>query len=454
MRPGTGADPWDILRKPAQWLWKKREAKLRHGSAARKRMEALTALYGQVKAAEEYQRFQIGKYERLLALALAGTALSAGLLGVSIAQGAKTVTALERPVTGEGSQKLTLGLQVGDGPPAQVSLDMPEREFRAEEEEWLLNEAQERLTGQMEGADWDPDAVSENISLPGQLCGGLVEVSWQSSNYDLMDGAGQIRKDPVDEEGETVTLTARLSCGDSERMLTFPLRIVPKETGAAARIVRDVERKMRKEGEADSVGLPEEFDGQPLKWYEIPSLSFLWAALLTPAGCLALHAAWDRDLMEAGKKRTQKLLLAYPSFLARTALLAGTGMPLRTVFFRMAKTTGQRRDDPVREEILRACREMESGKTQLEAFENFGRRCGLPQYRKYASLLSRNLQRGTSGLTEALNREAQNAFEERKRYAKKRGEEAQTRLLAPMLMLLAVVMILVLVPACFSFGGI
>ena len=256
MRPGTGADPWDILRKPAQWLWKKREAKLRHGSVARKRMEALTALYGQVKAAEEYQRFQIGKYERLLALALAGTALSAGLLGVSIAQGAKTVTALERPVTGEGSQKLTLGLQIGDGPPAQVSLDMPEREFRAEEEEWLLNEAQERLTGQMEGADWDPDAVSENISLPGQLCGGLVEVSWQSSNYDLMDGAGQIRKDPVDEEGETVTLTARLSCGDSERMLTFPLRIVPKETGAAARIVRDVERKMRKEGEADSVGLP------------------------------------------------------------------------------------------------------------------------------------------------------------------------------------------------------
>ena len=41
MRPGTGADPWDILRKPAQWLWKKREAKLRHGSVARKRMEAL-----------------------------------------------------------------------------------------------------------------------------------------------------------------------------------------------------------------------------------------------------------------------------------------------------------------------------------------------------------------------------------------------------------------------------
>ena len=278
-------------------------------------------------------------------------------------------------------------------------------------------------------------------------------MGWQSSDYELMDGSGRIRKELPDEEGEVVTMTARLSCGESGRTLTFPLRIVPAETGLAEQVVREVGRQLEKESCADSVSLPEEFAGQAVRWYESPSMPFLWSILLTLIGCLALHAAWDRDLLEAGKKRREELLLAYPSFLARTALFAGTGMPLRTFFFRMAKE-GRREEDPVREELLRACREMESGMTQLEAIGNFGRRCGLPQYRKYASLLSQNLQRGTAGLLEALNREAEAAFEERKRYAKKRGDEAQTRLLAPMLMLLAVIMILVLVPACFSFGGI
>ena len=455
LKQGKQRDAWDILQRPAQWLWEKREARGRPvgSAAARKRMEALSALYGQARAGEEYRQFQIGKYERLLALFLTGTALTAALLGAFWLRGKEALTALERPATGEGSKNLSLNLQIGDEPPARVHLDVPERALTPEEVEWLLAEAADRLSSQMEGDGWNPDAVSSDIALPGELCGGLVEVGWQSSDYELMDGSGRIRKELPDEEGEVVTLTARLSCGESGRTLTFPLRIVPAETGLAEQVVREVGRQLEKESCADSVSLPEEFAGQAVRWYESPSMPFLWSILLTLIGCLALHAAWDRDLLEAGKKRREELLLAYPSFLARTALFAGTGMPLRTFFFRMAKE-GRREEDPVREELLRACREMESGMTQLEAIGNFGRRCGLPQYRKYASLLSQNLQRGTAGLLEALNREAEAAFEERKRYAKKRGDEAQTRLLAPMLMLLAVIMILVLVPACFSFGGI
>ena len=64
------------------------------------------------------------------------------------------------------------------------------------------------------------------------------------------------------------------------------------------------------------------------------------------------------------------------------------------------------------------------------------------------------MRKGTGGLLQALRQEALQAFEERKAYARRQGEEAQTKLLIPMLMMLVVVMILVMVPACFSFGGI
>ena len=49
-----------------------------------------------------------------------------------------------------------------------------------------------------------------------------------------------------------------------------------------------------------------------------------------------------------------------------------------------------------------------------------------------------------------LDDDVADAFEERKNLAKKQGEEAGTKLLLPMFMLLAIVMVIVVVPAFMS----
>lgn len=84
---------------------------------------------------------------------------------------------------------------------------------------------------------------------------------------------------------------------------------------------------------------------------------------------------------------------------------------------------------------------------QSECYEAFGRRCESPVYRKFGMLLSQNLRKGTKGLTNLLQREAQEAFEERKNMAKKLGEEAGTKLMIPLFLMLAVVFVIVTVPA-------
>ena len=64
------------------------------------------------------------------------------------------------------------------------------------------------------------------------------------------------------------------------------------------------------------------------------------------------------------------------------------------------------------------------------------------------------MKRGSEGLREALLNETKNAFEERKQAARRLGEEAGTKLLLPMILMLGVVLIIIVVPAYFSFGGI
>lgn len=84
--------------------------------------------------------------------------------------------------------------------------------------------------------------------------------------------------------------------------------------------------------------------------------------------------AYDHDLEKEGEARQEELALPIRPFLARLTLLAQTGMPIRQIFARLSKE----KNGVVYEEVRRTFREMESGMTQTEALERFGKRTRLP----------------------------------------------------------------------------
>ena len=96
------------------------------------------------------------------------------------------------------------------------------------------------------------------------------------------------------------------------------------------------------------------------------------------------------------------------------------------------------------------CHEMDSGVTESQSYENLGRRCDIQVYIRFGALLSQNLRKGTKGLSQLLKLESMQAFEERKARAKRLGEEAGTKLLLPMFLMLAIVLVIVIVPAFLS----
>lgn len=103
------------------------------------------------------------------------------------------------------------------------------------------------------------------------------------------------------------------------------------------------------------------------------------------------------------------------------------------------------------EEMLVSYREMQDGIGELTVYERFGERCGTPQHRKLSMLLVQNLRKGSDGLTQSLEKEVAEAFTIRKNHAKRAGEEAGTKILIPMLIMLCIVMVIILVPAFLTF---
>lgn len=168
----------------------------------------------------------------------------------------------------------------------------------------------------------------------------------------------------------------------------------------------------------------------------------LWG--LSAVTGVLIYFLLDKDLEKQVEKRRSLLRLGYPELLHHLALYLVSGLPIRSAFGRLGEDY----------ELARiAYRELQTGCSEAVAYEHFGKRAGLPEYVKLGALLSQNIKKGSGNLIARLKEEAGDMMERRIQNGKRLGEEAAAKLLIPMVMILAVVMVMIMVPA-FSMMGI
>ena len=88
--------------------------------------------------------------------------------------------------------------------------------------------------------------------------------------------------------------------------------------------------------------------------------------------------------------------------------------------------------------------QMQSGMAEGDAYREFGRRCRLQSYLKLSGLLEQNRRSGTKNMRAILETEMTDALEQRKNLARRLGEEAGTRLLMPLFLMLGIVMVMIM----------
>ena len=152
------------------------------------------------------------------------------------------------------------------------------------------------------------------------------------------------------------------------------------------------------------------------------------------------------------------MLLDHSELLSKLMVYLGAGLTIRGAWQRIAESyqaarkAGLREERPVYEEMLRTLLDMAGGVPEGKAYRDFGQRCRLRPYVKLCALLEQNRKNGGADLRALLSAEMEAAFEERKNAARRRGEEAGTKLLLPLFLMLLVVMVIVILPAMLSMG--
>ena len=138
---------------------------------------------------------------------------------------------------------------------------------------------------------------------------------------------------------------------------------------------------------------------------------------------------------------------------SKFAMLLAAGLSVRNAWERIVVLGNKNKSQTklVYQEMNWALKEMQKGISELEVYETFGNRVGQVHYKKLMALFVSHKKRGSINLVDAMNQEMLQAWEEQKRKTRQQGEKIGTKLLVPMMGMLAVVFVMILVPAFLSF---
>lgn len=420
---------------------------------------ALAGLIGFLICAKKGRREEFGIYFLILAFS--------GFFGVLIClSGDESDTAADgsivRPPPGEGDTAKDYLLDVEDllmGEPYQVVVE--NRHLTKKELEELFSEAVEELEKAFLGDNDSLDHVTQNVVPVEQLLDGRVDVSWSFDRYEAVNLSGELQEDALTDEGFCVEVTATLSYESAEVIHQFSMMVYPPEKTIQEQFFLALAEALASQnaGTQEELKLPSQAAGHQIVWREKPQTNHYLVLLLGLFAMAGVAIGKRRDMRREKESRDARLRAEYPQMLSQMSLLLGAGMTVSNAWERMVlgyeyrrgESKGALPESPVYEEMRITYHQIKDGLGERSAYEQFGERLHLQEYRRFATLLVQNLRKGTAGLSRLLEEQVQEAFETQENDVKKRGEELETKLLLPMMLMLGLVIVIIMIPAIASF---
>lgn len=364
---------------------------------------------------------------------------------------------LQRNPHGQGDSSAQLRASIGENE-EEFSVTVSEQEYTEEELDAVFQEASEDLEKLILGENESLDEVRDDLELISEIPETGISVSWEIDNYEVMDLQGNLISENLTDDGTLVKLSASLLYGERQAVHEFYAKVYPTMISRAERQMSDLKEEIARADEEttseDHLVLPDQINGERVEWsYTADTRAF--AILILGAGTAAMICvSKDQSGKEEEKRRIRQMKTDYPQIINKFNLYIGAGMTIRRAWSCIADDYEKKRERYGKrvayEEMIYTLHEIQGGAPEGECYEKYGNRCGISRYRKFGTMLSQNLRKGSRGITDLLEREEEEAFEDRKNMAKKLGEEAGTKLMIPMFIMLAVVFVIVTVPAFFS----
>ena len=302
------------------------------------------------------------------------------------------------------------------------------------------------------------DEIRTGLSLIQEIPDTGISVSWELDRYDVMDLQGNLIPEKIPEDGTMVKLSASLLYEDKKAVYEFYARVYPPLRSSSERMRKKLEEGLIESDEVtrteEYLVLPDQIGGEPVEWdYAEDTRAF--GILILGAGCAAMICVSEKQsVKKEEKRRIREMKLDYPQIINKFNLYISAGMTIRRAWFCIAGEYEKKRKNfgtrVAYEEMVYTMHEIQGGAPEGECYEKYGIRCGISGYRKFGTMLSQNLRKAPEGSRSFCRERRRRPLRTGRTWQRNWGRRQGPKMMIPMFIMLAVVFIIVIVPAFFS----
>lgn len=371
---------------------------------------------------------------------------------------------IKRNDPGDDSKEISLILS-GDGVEEQeYDLEIYERRLTEFEAQKYFEKAIVEINDSFYLGEENAKYVTEKVNPSDKYVEKMVKAEWTFSENIISDD-GVIDEDRLEkyedyQQGVVVTAQVELQCQDYVEEYDFHFVVFPKKLSEQEQIIKQIGQSIAEQlsipGE-EIVVLPDEIGGKKLTWKETSQHLVAKVIAVELIVIILICIMRQKKKSEELKKRKKDMELEYSEIVSKMAILLGSGMSVKQAWSNISaryldkRKKNQVSEIPIYEEMLITEREINDGKSERIAYQNFCERVNIMCYHRLIRLLISSLDRGSRNICENLEQESEEAFEERKAVARRLGEEASTKMLLPMMIMMSIVIAVIIVPAILSF---
>ena len=341
-----------------------------------------------------------------------------------------------------------------------TKLVVPQKNYEEEEVKEMFEKVKKRIDTEILNGNESLEKVNKDLYFMDYFEEYPVEIFWSTENEDLINGYGEVFNSALSEECRVVIVHAELLLGEYQEEYCFPVCVIPSIEKDALwwqrAVTKKLENILEKAKEENVIILPQDIDGEKIVFKERESRRPWELLLLIPVIFAVFIYGNVKDAEKLKKIKEEELIREYPELLSRISLYIQAGMTSRTALGKIVSDyQGEEKEKEKKygyEEMEKTFYEMNRGVSEHEAYKNMGERIGLAEYKKLSTILIQQLEKGSKGFLDSLQEETREAFEKKKRIAKEAGEKAGTKMLIPMGILFVITLVIIMTPACMSFG--
>lgn len=368
---------------------------------------------------------------------------------------------IERPAYGAGEKQVSVEAKIsGQVGKKELHFSIEEQHYTEAQRKNEFKRAKQYIDQALLGKNVSVNKICYPIHLVEKIPGSALQIRWDLGETGCIDTKGKLHNKKLGFRKQVVKIIAYIKYFDITEEYPIFLQIYPakisKQQRIIARLKQSIQNHVKQKKEEKYVTLPTQIEQKKVYYREKQEhrgahLFFIGMLLSVVAYFIA-----DYDWKQRYQNRKIQLMIDYSDLVNKFVLLLGAGMSIKGAWEKIVKEYIEEKKKNnqihyVYEEMQITYQALCNGQNEYQAYEEFGKRTRLLPYLRFASLLSQNLRKGSAEVLQLLEIEAIEAFHERKEIAKRQGEEASTKLLLPMGVILAIVLMLILVPAFSNF---